>query len=440
MHREQRAAPGLKKSEASGDPAVALTESANRAFQLVGLAGYPSQSQDSGAFSLGHELALELRRHPNHLPGTQLVLVIPDSEDDLTRHDHIELFLIVVGMIVFGIALAVGLKVENIHAPGRDAHGLPDGSKANTGDCVLTAEGRHIVDAVDRQFFHHQNLASCILGLVTSPLVHLRPTGHKRARGILSTRKSGDRVQAWRYAPSDALKGVVECYWAGEWDLRGQPPHHNEMLPDPCMHLVVEQGPSGLSARWVGVWTKRWRRTMKDWGKVWGIKLKVGACQAFLPQPAHATRDQILTLEDIDAHAVANAPDHAHSFAIMAEWLEGKSRIPDRHTELALAAMELVKEQPDISTMQAWAESMGLTPRAMQRLFREQVGATPKWVLRRMRLQEAAYQIERSRDEEVGISLTELAHRLGYTDHPHFCRDFKRAVGKTPSSFLSQDE
>jgi len=66
----------------------------------------------------------------------------------------------------------------------------------------------------------------------------------------------------------------------------------------------------------------------------------------------------------------------------------------------------------------------------LQRIFREHVGASPKWVIRVRRLQDAAMRIER---REIGLAA--LAAELGYTDQAHFARDFKAIVGKTPIEF-----
>jgi AraC-like DNA-binding protein len=55
----------------------------------------------------------------------------------------------------------------------------------------------------------------------------------------------------------------------------------------------------------------------------------------------------------------------------------------------------------------------------------------PKWVIRRTRLQEVALRVEHG---EV-TTLAALAAELGYTDQAHLARDFKTAVGKSPSEF-----
>jgi AraC-like DNA-binding protein len=69
--------------------------------------------------------------------------------------------------------------------------------------------------------------------------------------------------------------------------------------------------------------------------------------------------------------------------------------------------------------------------RSLQRLFRKYVGVSPKWVIRRYRLHEAAERLKGSRPPP----LAELATSLGYADQAHFAREFKQVTGRTARSF-----
>ena len=63
-------------------------------------------------------------------------------------------------------------------------------------------------------------------------LEQTRPDGHGRARGLVSSRVSGKRVEAATFAPSSALAEVVETYWMTRWNLDGQAPHVAELITD----------------------------------------------------------------------------------------------------------------------------------------------------------------------------------------------------------------
>jgi AraC-like DNA-binding protein len=74
------------------------------------------------------------------------------------------------------------------------------------------------------------------------------------------------------------------------------------------------------------------------------------------------------------------------------------------------------------------AALLGCDLRTLQRLFRAYVGVSPKWVIQRYRLHEAAQQLA----DGAVAGMTELALRLGYFDQAHFIRDFKAVVGRAP--------
>lgn len=78
-----------------------------------------------------------------------------------------------------------------------------------------------------------------------------------------------------------------------------------------------------------------------------------------------------------------------------------------------------------------FVEQFAMSTRRMQRLFREYVGVTPKWVIQRYRLIEAAARLAAGRADD----LADLALDLGYADQAHFIRDFKRIVGRPPAGY-----
>jgi len=99
-----------------------------------------------------------------------------------------------------------------------------------------------------------------------------------------------------------------------------------------------------------------------------------------------------------------------------------------------VAIVERVRTDPSVTSVERLAGVAGVSVRPLQRLFREHVGASPKWVIRRNRLQEVAVRIE-SGDSP---NLAALAADLGYTDQAHLARDFRSATGLSPSAFRAR--
>lgn len=262
-----------------------------------------------------------------------------------------------------------------------------------------------------------------------------------RSRGLVSGRVSGARIDTQRAAPPAELTDVVECLWSGHWDLPADAPHETRLLSDPCVHLVAEQGTQvdgGREARVVGVWTRLWRRSLTGTGQVRGVKLRAGAARAFIDLPLHTLSNRITPLDAaFPAHAAQfersalDAGCDADAFRGLASWLTARRRTADPLVQEAVALLDAIRTRPDIQGVEALASHAGIGVRSLQKLFRGYVGGTPKWAIRRNRLQEAAARLEAG--DSAGLS--DLAAALGYTDQAHFARDFRAATGTPPGRF-----
>jgi AraC-like DNA-binding protein len=72
----------------------------------------------------------------------------------------------------------------------------------------------------------------------------------------------------------------------------------------------------------------------------------------------------------------------------------------------------------------------GYSKRTLQRLFREYVGVSPKWVLQRVRLHEAAERMAGGEGDWPRLAL-----ELGFFDQAHFIKAFKAVIGLTPGDY-----
>lgn len=94
--------------------------------------------------------------------------------------------------------------------------------------------------------------------------------------------------------------------------------------------------------------------------------------------------------------------------------------------------VRLVEDDPDVTRVAQVCEAFDLTERSLQRLTRRRLGLSPKWLIQRRRLHEAA---ERLRDG--GGNLADVAANLGYADQSHLTRDFRSVTGMTPGEFAA---
>lgn len=254
------------------------------------------------------------------------------------------------------------------------------------------------------------------------------------ARGILNPREAERSFRISRPEPSPDLAPFIERYWLIRWDLRGRPPHAQDTLPYPCVNVVFER--DGCRA-W-GTSTRKLTKVLEGEGSVLGVKMRPGGFHPFVKFPivelTNASRSLRELFGDVGGieRDVMDTPDDARRI----ELVEGffRARLPEVDPEVAFAGrvVQVAHDSRDVLTVDALGERVGRSARSLQRSFRRYVGVSPKWVIRRFRIHEAAERAERGDTDWARIAL-----ELGYTDQSHFIRDFKDQVGKSPAEYAS---
>jgi len=235
-----------------------------------------------------------------------------------------------------------------------------------------------------------------------------------------------------RYWPPEDLAPFVEHFWTVAWDVAE--PEVHEVLPHPSVQMVLEEGNSLVA----GVPTGKFTRRLEGKGRVLGTKFRPGGFRPFLGRAVSGLADQTLLLteifgpagEDLETRALACA-DPLAGFEIVQDFLRGQRPVPDPAIELVGRIAERAATDRDITRVDHLVQEFGLSARKLQRLFDEYVGVSPKWIIQRYRLHEAA---ERIATGTVTDGAT-LAQDLGYADQAHFIRDFKKLVGSSPAEY-----
>ncbi len=106
----------------------------------------------------------------------------------------------------------------------------------------------------------------------------------------------------------------------------------------------------------------------------------------------------------------------------------------DEEGELVNAVVEYVEGDSTVQRVGQVCEKFAITERSLQRLTARRIGLSPKWLVQRRRLHEAA---ERLAGEERP-DLARVAADLGYADQAHFGRDFRAVTGLTPGEFAAE--
>jgi len=263
------------------------------------------------------------------------------------------------------------------------------------------------------------------------------PTVTDRAKGVVSPALAGKMFRLGRYLPPPDLAPFLDHYWIVEWDLQGRPPHTQRTLPYPCVHIVFDRARTGI---W-GLTTGSFDYELKDAGKVCGLRFRAGAFRAFLGRPLHTITDKVLVLGDVfpwdegtAQNAVLNTTDDAAMIEAAGALLRSVLPAPDPQVDRIAAILRAVESTPGLTQVEELAAAAQMGVRSLQQLFSEYVGVSPKWVIRRFRLHEAADRLAQGAD----VDLAALAQGLGYFDQAHFTSDFRRLVGKSPGRYREE--
>jgi AraC-like DNA-binding protein len=256
-----------------------------------------------------------------------------------------------------------------------------------------------------------------------------------KARGILNPGAGETKFQLSRHAPAQDRGYFVEHYWIVTWDLRDQEPYIQETLPYPSVHMVIEKGKSRI----VGVMTGKFSRRLENKGRVFGVKFRPGAFYPFVKAPVSRFTDASISFWEafgVDSQgleaAVLSETDQADMVALVEAFI--RKRLPERDEQVVLInqIVDRIIADRAIVKVDDVVSRFNLSKRTMQRLFRQYVGVSPKWVIKRYRLHEATEQFADGNSSDWA----KLAVDLGYFDQAHFIKDFKTIVGRTPAEYV----
>lgn len=255
-------------------------------------------------------------------------------------------------------------------------------------------------------------------------------------RGVLKTAAAEPRrLRHERYHPSPDLGVYVEHYWLVEWDLRGLAPELAQTLPHPSVHMIFEgEGRSRIA----GVTRARFSRLLEGQGGVFAVKFRPGGFHPFVAVPVSRFSDTRLGLgevfgsegDDLDRAVLAESAVSGR-IAVVEEFLRRRRPPPDDNVVRVAEMVYRVARERGILRVEDLVERYGTNKRTLQRLFAKYVGVSPKWVIQRYRLHEAAERLA----ADGSVSQSALALSLGYSDQAHFVRDFKATVGLSPAAY-----
>lgn len=232
--------------------------------------------------------------------------------------------------------------------------------------------------------------------------------------------------------PGPDLAPFVARYWFATWDLRGQPPYRQLVVPYPNVHLSLFNDQPPLVR---GVSRGHVYRVLEGNGRVFGVAFRPGCFRQVLGRSVSTITDRALAAREVFGDGLPPwSVDRAELIRAVEAFLRATLPPPDPTAVEVAGIVARIAADPEIARVDALADDLGTSVRQLQRLFAEHVGVGPKWVIRRYRLREVTDRL----DNGVAVDWAGLAAELGYADQAHFTRDFTAMVGEPPTRYAER--
>src|SRR5690554_4607196 len=228
-------------------------------------------------------------------------------------------------------------------------------------------------------------------------------------RGIVHAAAGRDKFSLSRFEPGPQLRPFVEYYWVGRYPLPAGMSHTQTGLPYPNVHLAFEHDDGGRRALVYGIPRRPFVRELRGSGRVLGVKFRAGGFFPFWQKDVALLTGTTVPAADVFGpeadgwlHAVVDAGDDAAMAQVAETFLSARLPDPDGRSELAARLVQEAMNDRTIVRVEQLSQRAGISVRQLQRLFHRYVGVTPKWVIKRFRLQEAAERIEQDASTSWG--------------------------------------
>lgn len=209
-------------------------------------------------------------------------------------------------------------------------------------------------------------------------------------------------------------------------------------IPDGCIDLLFDCDGDTPNAEVFGTPLEAMKIELITDHRYFGIRYQPGVMPDFLNISAEELTSNHYKLSDLisDSNQLVDKITQQSNFSIQVagfnQFMNKKAH--RQHSPVtALIIHEINKRQGNVK-IKDLEEMTGFSNRTLQRKFQENMGMSPKTYSRIVRCQSAIYKI--NHDDKTTV--LDLAFDLGFTDQPHFLKEFKKLVSTTPLHYQTK--
>ena len=247
----------------------------------------------------------------------------------------------------------------------------------------------------------------------------------------------------------------VELFWEGQFNVDNAQLLTQKVLPNGYLEAVIHLSdlhcelpqdtayhPSA-DFTLIGLFSRPYEVRFKAPVHTFGIRFKPEGLQSVLRVPAAEIKDGFIDLEAFTGrdfreycYRLRAASLPSERIALSEAFLQKKLEINSPELYYLNRAAEVIRRRKGLITLEDLAGIALISPRQLEREFKQKIGMTPKQYMRIARLNE----VNRILESGKWKGLSGIAYDSGFADQAHFIRDFKHFTGENPTAFIRDRE
>ncbi len=263
------------------------------------------------------------------------------------------------------------------------------------------------------------------------------------------------RVRFSAYKPSLALSGYVQAYYTGDFNLHTERDFRQSVVPNGCIELIIHLSGDHCELlntdTWrispeftlIGLQTEAYQVRFQSLVQIFGIRFNPeGLYKIFGVPPALFTATfqdgkDVLGNEFHDyCERLRESADMKQRIQLTEEFLRKRLMKTAPHYDYVGHASQTIRKHNGLISLDELTDQVPISPRQLQREFKNKFGITAKEYMRLSRLNA----VQRYLQISPNVSLTDLSYRNGFSDQSHFIREYKRMTSTNPRNFLKSRE
>lgn len=258
------------------------------------------------------------------------------------------------------------------------------------------------------------------------------------------------------FQPSDELLPYVECYWLHRFETQGERESPvQRCMPFGTLELILHLDDNRCDALFDGQWEKLppaflvgLYRDAVQWKTVgscrkFGIRLRPESALELFKIPIAPLFNQFTDLESCFGKSINRLVDNVYGLREMRDvvrvvenFLRGLLKNTQSGQRHISEATRLIRQSKGRLSIDALSESLLISKRQLERIFKDHYGTTPKMYQRIIRFRNA---YEAFSGMSSAPNWADISYKFGYSDQAHFIRDFKDFTSEVPT-YIFQDQ